>query len=243
MHAETKERQPTLQQHHLGEGEGRRHDQRRGDVGQHMAQIDPARARTELADGPRIALRGGGDGEAAGNPGVTLPAVQPHQHHKQHERVAEKGEHRERQDQKWHARLEVDQHQHGLLNPAAEMRREKAQQGAEHRGDGGGAEGDHQADADRHEQPAQHIASQLVGAEQMSRRAAKPERGQQAGLEVERCDAARATLVREDGDQQDHRHPHQGGDHQRRRSRTPGAGLQDGAGHQRAPRSRGSSRP
>ena len=54
------------------------------------------------------------------------------------------------------------------LDPAAEMRGDEAHGGAEGRGDHGAEEGDQQADADRHDEPREHVAAELVAAQRMA---------------------------------------------------------------------------
>ena len=145
--------------------------------------------------------------------------------------------------------LEVDEHQDGLLHPAAELRGQEAERGAEHGGHGGGAEGDQQRDADADDQPGEDVAAQLVRAEPMRRVAAEAEGWGEAVAKVELCDAVRAELFGEHGDEQDGSDPGQCEDDQD----WPAPGVWPWAregtpddldvGHQRATRRRGSKTP
>ncbi len=80
-----------------------------------------------------------------------------------------------------------------LVRPAAEIAREDAQHGADHAGEDHRGEADDHRDPGAEDQPRQHVASELVGAEQVLGGAARlPERrmkarGQRADLGIMRC--------------------------------------------------------
>src|SRR3546814_12828633 len=65
LYAEAEEGQAAFQQDDLGEGQRHRHDQGRGDIGQHMLAVDTPAAGAELAPGGGIALLVGRQGQAA----------------------------------------------------------------------------------------------------------------------------------------------------------------------------------
>ena len=62
-----------------------------------------------------------GQGQTAGDAGVSLPRVEAHQADEQRQAVAEEGQHRQRDDHERHAGLEVDGHQDHRLDIAPEM--------------------------------------------------------------------------------------------------------------------------
>ena len=251
LHAEAEERQATFQQDDLGEGERHRHDQGRGDVRQDVQAVDACRAGAELADCGGIALFVGRQGEAAGDAGVAFPGMEAHQRDEQRQAVAEEGQHRQRDDHERHAGLEIDGHQHDLLDGLAEMRGEEAQRRAERRGDQGAEQRYQEAHADRHDEAREHVAAEFVGAQQMGPCPAHQDGRRQPRLEVERGDRIGHQEVRP---QCRHDHQHQPRERQRdaqRHGEKPAAGGESlnlfGDGHGQCaaavPRTRGSSQP
>ena len=200
-----------------------------------MPQINACRPGSELPHCRRIALRIGGNRQSARDAAIALPTVKPHQAGKQQQRIAKKRQHRQRQNQKRHRRLEVDQPQHDLLRPTAKMRRQKPHHGAEHRRDHGGAKRDAERHLDRYQQPAQHITPELIRAQRMHPAAAEQHRRRQPRPQIHRRDAKRSQRIGKDRHQQNQQQPTR---------RQPNAGRHtQAADHARTVRKRGSNTP
>ena len=130
--------------------------------------------RAELAHRRGVALRAGGDRQAAGDAGIALPAEQAHQADQQRQRIAEEGKHRQRHDQERHAGLEVGEHQDDCSTGPRKCAARKPSVVPTIAEIASRRTAISRRDADRDDQARQHVAAELVGAQRMQCRRTLP---------------------------------------------------------------------
>jgi hypothetical protein len=167
---ESEERQAREGQQRAAGADGGVHDQRLGDVRQHVADQDPSPADPGHPRGRHVVAGGDPAHQRVHQPGERRGAGEPDGHHRPRRPDAEHDGEEQRQQHPGEGHGDVDRGRHQPPHPAAEHERRRPEQQPDDDRDRHGQQGEHDRQPGRDERAGEDVAAEVVGARPVRRR-------------------------------------------------------------------------